>query len=177
MACNCSPAWAALTRWFALPTVLLSNLNSNPQPHPQPNSQPSAAADRGLPRSAQDPDNVDLSFDPPLPALTPQIPGSLLLGLATRWAAVLAFFILVNIAIGGYYDASLLPFFAINLATIVLLLGLATGSVLVGLQVGQGLLSALVELGEMSEEMLRGDRLPTLKIPPNLDSVETDSAP
>jgi len=134
MACNCSPAWAALTRWFALPTVLLSNLNSNPQPHPQPNSQPSAAADRGLPRSAQDPDNVDLSFDPPLPALTPQIPVSLLLGLAT-------------------------------------------GSVLVGLQVGQGLLSALVELGEMSEEMLRGDRLPTLKIPPNLDSTETDSAP
>lgn len=47
----------------------------------------------------------------------------LLLGLATRWAAVLAFFILVNIAIGGYYDASLLPFFAINIATIVWPLG------------------------------------------------------
>lgn len=43
----------------------------------------------------------------------------LLLGLMTRWAAVLAFFILLNIAIGGYYDASLLPFFAVNLAAIV----------------------------------------------------------
>lgn len=40
----------------------------------------------------------------------------LLLGLATRPAAILAFFILVNIAIGGYYDASLLPFFAMNIA-------------------------------------------------------------
>lgn len=39
----------------------------------------------------------------------------LLLGLATRWAAILAFFILLNIAIGGYYDASLLPFFAMNI--------------------------------------------------------------
>lgn len=42
----------------------------------------------------------------------------LLLGLMTRWAAILAFFILFNIAIGGYYDASLLPFFAVNLAVI-----------------------------------------------------------
>jgi thiosulfate dehydrogenase [quinone] large subunit len=39
----------------------------------------------------------------------------LLLGLMTRSAAILAFFILVNIAIGGYYDASLLPFFALNI--------------------------------------------------------------
>jgi thiosulfate dehydrogenase [quinone] large subunit len=39
----------------------------------------------------------------------------LLLGLATRPAAILAFFILFNIAIGGYYDASLLPFFAMNI--------------------------------------------------------------
>ena len=38
----------------------------------------------------------------------------LLTGLATRASAWLAFFILVNIAIGGYYDASLLPFFIIN---------------------------------------------------------------
>ena len=35
----------------------------------------------------------------------------LLLGLTTRWAAGVSFFILLNFAIGGYYDASLLPFF------------------------------------------------------------------
>ena len=42
----------------------------------------------------------------------------LLLGLMTRSSALLAFFILLNIAIGGYYDASLLPFFAINILAI-----------------------------------------------------------
>jgi len=47
----------------------------------------------------------------------------LLLGLATRPAAILAFFILVNIGIGGYYDASLLPFFAMNLAFVFYPLG------------------------------------------------------
>jgi thiosulfate dehydrogenase [quinone] large subunit len=47
----------------------------------------------------------------------------LLLGLATRPAAILAFFILFNIAIGGYYDASLLPFFAMNIAFIFYPLG------------------------------------------------------
>ncbi|MBM4195657.1 MAG: DoxX family membrane protein [Gammaproteobacteria bacterium] len=36
---------------------------------------------------------------------------ALLLGFTTRWAAGVAFFILVNLAIGGYYDASLIPFF------------------------------------------------------------------
>ncbi len=35
----------------------------------------------------------------------------LILGLATRPSALVALFILVNLAIGGYYDASLLPFF------------------------------------------------------------------
>ncbi len=39
----------------------------------------------------------------------------LLLGLTTRWAAGVSFFILFNLAIGGYYDASLLPFFILNL--------------------------------------------------------------
>jgi len=43
----------------------------------------------------------------------------LLLGIATRWSAALAFFILLNIAIGGYYDASLLPFFAMNIAFVI----------------------------------------------------------
>lgn len=38
----------------------------------------------------------------------------LLFGLTTRWAAAMSFFILFNLAIGGYYDASLLPFFILN---------------------------------------------------------------
>ena len=37
----------------------------------------------------------------------------LLLGLWSRWSALLALFILLNLAIGGYYDASLIPFFII----------------------------------------------------------------
>ena len=39
----------------------------------------------------------------------------LLLGLTTRWAAGMSLFILLNLAIGGYYDASLIPFFVLNL--------------------------------------------------------------
>ena len=39
----------------------------------------------------------------------------LLFGLTTRWAAWMSFFILLNLAIGGYYDASLLPFFILNI--------------------------------------------------------------
>ncbi|MGI9330778.1 MAG: DoxX family membrane protein [Gammaproteobacteria bacterium] len=39
----------------------------------------------------------------------------LLLGLTTRWAAGVSLFILVNLAIGGYYDASLIPFFLLNI--------------------------------------------------------------
>jgi uncharacterized membrane protein YphA (DoxX/SURF4 family) len=39
----------------------------------------------------------------------------LLLGWTTRIAAAVSLFILFNLAIGGYYDASLLPFFALNL--------------------------------------------------------------
>jgi thiosulfate dehydrogenase [quinone] large subunit len=38
----------------------------------------------------------------------------LLLGLTTRWAAAVSLFILFNLAIGGYYDASLIPFFILN---------------------------------------------------------------
>ena len=38
----------------------------------------------------------------------------LLFGITTRWAAGMSFFILLNFAIGGYYDASLLPFFILN---------------------------------------------------------------
>jgi len=37
----------------------------------------------------------------------------LLLGFKTRWAAGIALFILFNLSIGGYYDASLLPFFVL----------------------------------------------------------------
>jgi len=39
----------------------------------------------------------------------------LLFGVTTRWAAAMSFFILFNLAIGGYYDASLLPFFFLNI--------------------------------------------------------------
>jgi uncharacterized membrane protein YphA (DoxX/SURF4 family) len=39
----------------------------------------------------------------------------LLLGLTTRWAARVSLFILFNLAIGGYYDASLIPFFLLNI--------------------------------------------------------------
>jgi len=40
----------------------------------------------------------------------------LLLGITTRIAAGVSLFILVNLAIGGYYDASLIPFFILNFA-------------------------------------------------------------
>lgn len=39
----------------------------------------------------------------------------LLLGLTTRWAAVMSFFVLVNLSLGGYYDASLIPFFLLSI--------------------------------------------------------------
>lgn len=39
----------------------------------------------------------------------------LLLGLTTRWAAGVGFFILVNLSLGGYYDASLIPFFILSI--------------------------------------------------------------
>ena len=47
----------------------------------------------------------------------------LLLGLTTRWAAAASFFILVNLALGGYYDASLIPFFLLS----ILMLGWNSG--------------------------------------------------
>jgi thiosulfate dehydrogenase (quinone) large subunit len=43
----------------------------------------------------------------------------LIFGLATRLASFGGFFILFNLAIGGYYDASLLPFFILNIVFIV----------------------------------------------------------
>jgi len=39
----------------------------------------------------------------------------LLIGMTTRWAAAVSLFILFNLAIGGYYDASLIPFFILNI--------------------------------------------------------------
>lgn len=39
----------------------------------------------------------------------------LLLGLTTRWAAGVSLFILVNLSLGGYYDASLIPFFILSI--------------------------------------------------------------
>ncbi len=43
----------------------------------------------------------------------------LLLGLTTRWAGAVSFFILVNMSLGGYYDASLIPFFTLALIFII----------------------------------------------------------
>ncbi len=40
----------------------------------------------------------------------------LLVGFTTRIAAAVSFFILFGLAIGGYYDASLIPFFLLNIA-------------------------------------------------------------
>jgi thiosulfate dehydrogenase [quinone] large subunit len=40
---------------------------------------------------------------------------ALLLGFTTRWAAAMAFFILLNLSLGGYYDASLIPFFSLSI--------------------------------------------------------------
>ncbi|MCK6371365.1 MAG: DoxX family protein [Gammaproteobacteria bacterium] len=40
---------------------------------------------------------------------------ALLLGLTTRWAAAVGLFILVNFSLGGYYDASLIPFYLLSL--------------------------------------------------------------
>jgi uncharacterized membrane protein YphA (DoxX/SURF4 family) len=38
---------------------------------------------------------------------------ALLLGLTTRWAAAIALINLLGFSAGGYYDASLIPFFAL----------------------------------------------------------------
>jgi thiosulfate dehydrogenase [quinone] large subunit len=43
----------------------------------------------------------------------------LLLGCTTRWAAAMSFFILINLAAGGYYDASLIPFFILNIIFVI----------------------------------------------------------
>ena len=40
----------------------------------------------------------------------------LMFGITTRIAAGVSMFILVGLAIGGYYDASLIPFFLLNAA-------------------------------------------------------------
>lgn len=40
----------------------------------------------------------------------------LLLGFTTRLSAAISFFILFGLGIGGYYDASLIPFFILNIA-------------------------------------------------------------
>ena len=51
----------------------------------------------------------------------------LLIGLTTRPAAWLSLFILINLAIGGYYDASLIPFFILNAAFLIWPTGLWFG--------------------------------------------------
>jgi len=51
----------------------------------------------------------------------------LLFGFTTRLAAAVSFFILTGLAIGGYYDASLIPFFILNLCFLVWPSGLWLG--------------------------------------------------
>jgi len=43
---------------------------------------------------------------------------ALLLGLTTRWAAAIALVNLLGFSAGGYYDASLIPFFALSIMMI-----------------------------------------------------------
>jgi hypothetical protein len=54
---------------------------------------------------------------------------------------------------------------AASLVPSALLLGLATGSVLVGLLITRKLEQAIQDIGQLSEELFRGDRLPTLDFP------------
>lgn len=53
--------------------------------------------------------------------------------------------------------------------TIEVLLSLATGPVLVALVGGKVLVDMVCELGQFSEELFRGDRLPLLKFPATSD--------
>jgi hypothetical protein len=60
-----------------------------------------------------------------------------------------------------------------------LLLSLTTGSVLLALVAGKVLSEAVCQLGLLSEEIFRGDRLPVLNFPANSSdptSESTDSA-
>lgn len=65
-----------------------------------------------------------------------------------------------------------------NLLPVELCIGLATAPVLVALVGGKALAQAVNELGQLSEEMFRGDRLPLLKFPstspPTLHTPEAD---
>ncbi|WP_421654672.1 hypothetical protein [Leptothermofonsia sp. ETS-13] len=51
-----------------------------------------------------------------------------------------------------------------------ILISLATGPLLLGLVGGKALLVGLREVGELSEEIFRGDRLPLLNFPVTSDS-------
>jgi len=50
-----------------------------------------------------------------------------------------------------------------------ILLGLATVPMLVGLVVGRTLATMMVKVGQSSEELFRGDRLPILRVTPPTD--------
>jgi hypothetical protein len=56
-----------------------------------------------------------------------------------------------------------------------LLIGAVTAPVLVGIVLGKALAQAAQELGQLSEEVFRGDRLPLLKFPSQPDGIP-DSA-
>jgi len=66
----------------------------------------------------------------------------------------------------------------LDLLPVEILIGLATAPVLVALVGGKALARAIDELGHMSEEVFRGDRLPLLKFPttssPTMHTPEAD---
>lgn len=53
-------------------------------------------------------------------------------------------------------------------------LSVATVPVLVGLVSAQALARTIAEVGALSEEVFRGDRLPTLDFPENVSDTPTD---
>lgn len=54
------------------------------------------------------------------------------------------------------------------------LLSFATVPLLIGLVAGKALAEVVQEIGLLSEEVFRGDRLPTLNVPPASDSDQAE---
>ncbi|EKQ68674.1 hypothetical protein OsccyDRAFT_3213 [Leptolyngbyaceae cyanobacterium JSC-12] len=70
------------------------------------------------------------------------------------------------------------PLNQLDLLPVEILIGLATAPALVALVSGKVLTRAMNELGQLSEEVFRGDRLPLLKFPttspPTMHTPEAD---
>ncbi len=57
-------------------------------------------------------------------------------------------------------------------------LGVGAGTLLLGLAAGRSLVKALQDVGSLSEELFRGDRLPILHLPsPNPEQVLDPTSP